>query len=56
VFLCLYKTGDPRIAAPDEVAAITWMTAQEVLENSKTPPWTRQSIELAEKKRLLKGW
>ena len=55
VFLCRYKAGSPHIIAPDEVVAIAWMTAQDVLENPKTPPWTRQSIEMAEKKRLLEA-
>ena len=38
-----------RIAAPDEVAAIEWLTAAEVLDNPKAPPWTRLSIEAAER-------
>jgi 8-oxo-dGTP diphosphatase len=56
VFLCRYKQGEPRIAAPDEIADLQWLTAEEVLNHPKVPPWTRQSISLAEKKRLEKGW
>lgn len=56
VFLCRYESGTPIIGAPGEVAAIHWMTAQEVIEHPKTPPWTRQSIELAEEQRLARQW
>lgn len=56
VFLCRYKSGTPTIGDPGEVAAIHWMTAEEIAKHPKTPPWTRQSIELAEKKRTAKQW
>ncbi len=56
VFLCRYRSGEATAADPDEVAAVRWMTAQEILDRPQTPPWTRQSIELAEKKRVEKGW
>ncbi len=56
VFLCRYQSGEATAADPDEVAAVRWMTAQEILDRPQTPPWTRQSIELAEKKRGEKGW
>ncbi len=56
VFLCRYQSGEATAADPDEVAAVRWMTAQEILDRPQTPPWTRQSIELAEKKRVEKGW
>ena len=52
VFLCQYKSGRPTTTDPGEVAAIRWMTAKEVLGHPKTPQWTRQSIELAERKRI----
>jgi 8-oxo-dGTP pyrophosphatase MutT (NUDIX family) len=51
VFLCEYVGGTPRIADPDEVAAIEWLTAAEVLGHPKAPPWTRLSIEAAERHR-----
>ncbi|MBM3240590.1 NUDIX domain-containing protein [Candidatus Poribacteria bacterium] len=56
VFLCQYKGGTPRISDPGEVAAIQWMTAQEVFEHPKAPEWTRRSIERSEKKRIEKQW
>lgn len=56
VFLCRYKSGTPTIGDPGEVAAIHWMTAKEIDKHPKTPPWTRQSIELAEKKRIVRQW
>ena len=56
VFLCRYRYGEPIIGDPGEVAALRWMTPEEILEHPKTPPWTRQSIELAEKRRIAKGW
>ena len=56
VFLCQYKAGTPTLGDSGEVAAIQWMTAEEVLEDPKTPEWTRQTIERAERKRAGKGW
>ncbi|MEE8390263.1 MAG: NUDIX hydrolase [Anaerolineae bacterium] len=56
VFLCHYKSGEPTIGDPDEVAGVRWMTAEKILDRPETPPWTRRSIELAEKKRIAKGW
>lgn len=56
VFLCRYKQGVPRIASPDEIADLQWLTAEEAFNHPKVPPWTRQSLRLAEKKRLEKGW
>ena len=56
VFLCRYRSGEPTVGDPGEVAAVRWMTAEEILAYPKTPPWTRQSIELAERKRIAKGW
>jgi 8-oxo-dGTP diphosphatase len=56
VFLCRYKSGEPIVGDPDEVAAVRWMMADEILDRPETPPWMRQSIELAERKRMAKGW
>jgi 8-oxo-dGTP pyrophosphatase MutT (NUDIX family) len=56
VFLCRYESGEAVAADPDEVAAVRWMTAQEILDRPQTAPWTRRSIEMAEKKRIAKGW
>ena len=48
VFLCRYKSGEPIITRPDEVAAIHWMTADEILRHPNAKTWTRQSLVLAE--------
>ena len=48
VFLCFYKSSTPTIADPGEVAAIHWMTPDEIRSHLQVPPWTRQSIERAE--------
>ena len=56
VFLCRYKAGTAVAADPGEVAAVRWMTANEALSHPETPPWTRQSLELAEKVRVQRGW
>ena len=56
VFLCRYQSGTPRAADPREVAAVHWMTAEEVLAHPRAAEWTRQSIQRVEKKRIAKGW
>jgi 8-oxo-dGTP diphosphatase len=56
VFLCRWKSGRAVAADPAEVAAVHWMTAAEVIAHPETPPWTRLSLELAEKVRLERGW
>ena len=43
VFKCDYASGEARIASPDEVAAIYWMTKDEILQNEKAPPWLKRS-------------
>jgi 8-oxo-dGTP pyrophosphatase MutT (NUDIX family) len=56
VFLCRYKRGTPTIADPGEVVAIQWMTPKEILTHQKIAPWTRQSIERAERVRARRQW
>jgi 8-oxo-dGTP pyrophosphatase MutT (NUDIX family) len=56
VFLCRWKSGEATAADPGEVAAVRWMTAAEAIAHPETPPWTRLALELAEKKRLERGW
>ena len=48
VFLCACEEGEPTIGDPEEVAEVHWLSAQEVYDHPKTPPWIRQSIEKAE--------
>ena len=48
LFLGAYKTGEPAITAPDEVADIRCMTAAEILAHESTPPWLKSDIEFVE--------
>jgi 8-oxo-dGTP diphosphatase len=48
VFLCRYKSGEPIITRPDEVAAIHWMTVDEIHRHPDAKAWTHQSLALAE--------
>lgn len=56
IFLCRSRSGKPAIVDRAEVAELAWMTAREVLAHKKTPPWTRSSIELTERRRVELGW
>ena len=56
VFLCRYKGGTPTIVDPGEVAAVQWMTPAEIRAHPQIPPWTRQSIERAERARAARRW
>jgi 8-oxo-dGTP pyrophosphatase MutT (NUDIX family) len=56
VFLCRYKAGTAVAADPAEVAAVRWMAAAEAITHPETPPWTKLSLELAERVRLERGW
>jgi 8-oxo-dGTP diphosphatase len=56
VFLCRYKSGTAFAADPGEIAAVRWMALSEAVAHPETAPWTRHSLELAEKVRLEKGW
>lgn len=48
VFLCEYDNGTAHRKSPDEVQEVYWMTAQEIMEHPKAPPWTKESIQRAE--------
>jgi 8-oxo-dGTP pyrophosphatase MutT (NUDIX family) len=56
VFFCRWKSGTALAADLAEVAAVHWLTAEEAVAHPETPPWTRLSLELAEKARLARGW
>jgi 8-oxo-dGTP pyrophosphatase MutT (NUDIX family) len=56
VFLCRYEAGRPAITRPEEVTALHWLTAGEVLAHPRTPVWTAESLALAERKRIARGW
>ena len=48
LFLGTYKAGTPAITAPEEVADIRWMTAEEVLSHEGTPAWLRSDVDHVE--------
>jgi len=50
VFLCRYKSGTPKIFDKGEVAAIHWMTAEDLLADDSIPPWIKRSVQSAEQK------
>ena len=40
-----YAGGEAHVADPDEVAAVEWHTAESVLDDEETPPWTAELLE-----------
>lgn len=56
VFLCQYESGTAVPAEPDELASVQWLSSEEVTTHPDTQPWTRRSIEKAERRRLERGW
>lgn len=52
VFLCKYKSGEPKCMSTDEVSEIYWMSSEEILGNKSAPVWLKESIEKAESIRL----
>lgn len=52
VFLCSCGEGEPSIQDKQEVDSIHWMTAAEIIGDSRSPQWTCQSIHKAEAARL----
>ncbi|MBD0384913.1 NUDIX hydrolase [Paenibacillus sedimenti] len=53
VFLCEYGKGTAHSKSPDEVEEVYWLTYEEVLAHSNTPPWTKESIKRAEDQRKV---
>lgn len=47
VFYCEIDTGEPFVKSPDEVEAVFWLTADEILANPNAPIWLKESIEEA---------
>ena len=50
IFLCDYASGEIMITDPDEVAAVDWMTLEDVLNHPKTPTWTKEDLLEAQKR------
>lgn len=55
-FLCQFAGGNAQVLDPDEVAAVHWMTLEEIDSHDRTPPWTRATAKAAETLRLALGW
>jgi 8-oxo-dGTP pyrophosphatase MutT (NUDIX family) len=56
VFLARYARGEAQAADPQEVAAIEWLTYDEVMGDARSMPWTRESLRRAEAVRRAQGW
>ncbi|MCJ8014320.1 NUDIX domain-containing protein [Paenibacillus sp. KQZ6P-2] len=48
VFICPYAQGQPYLKSPEEVAAVYWMTTEELVNHPKAPPWTIESVKRAD--------
>ena len=51
-FLCHYASGTPRIADPDEIAAVEWLTADQIINDPRCSPWLPTVLTHAEQRRL----
>ncbi len=56
IFLCQYQSGEASALDPDEVAAVYWLTADEIYAHPAAPPWLHTQIEQAESLRQRLGW
>jgi len=56
VFLCQYQSGLPIIKDSNEVAEILWLSADEIKQHPKCPPWTKSAIDRVEGKRKQLYW
>jgi 8-oxo-dGTP pyrophosphatase MutT (NUDIX family) len=55
VFLCEYSKGTENSKSADEVEEVCWMSYDEIMNHPNTPPWTKESIIMAEKYRYGRG-
>lgn len=55
-FLCKYESGEAYPADREEVAAVEWLTYEEIMANPKTPTWTQAILRAAEEFRVKLGW
>jgi len=53
VFLCRYVSGVARAVDPAEVSDVVWLTFDEAMADSRTPPWIQKSLILADQRRRL---
>lgn len=55
VFLCEYESGEAFAKSADEVAAVYWMSAEDIFHHPQAPIWLKDSIREAEGKRLRRN-
>lgn len=55
VFLCEYLSGKAVCKSSDEVEAVFWLPIEQVLADVATPPWTKESLKLADAMRKRLG-
>ncbi|NQW17585.1 MAG: NUDIX domain-containing protein [Chloroflexi bacterium] len=55
-FICKWDAGTARVADPNEVESVAWMTVAEVNSHPKSPSWTIDSMAAMEAKRIELGW
>jgi len=51
VFLCRYLSGTPVALEPGEVAAVAWLSPDEILSHPKTPPFIKSTLLNVEARR-----
>lgn len=56
VFLGRWSAGEPTVREPEEIAAVTWHPAEEVVSNEGLPPWTRTYLLAADERRRALDW
>jgi 8-oxo-dGTP pyrophosphatase MutT (NUDIX family) len=56
VMLARAPVGAPVAVSPDEVAGLEWLTYDAFRNDPRTQAWTRDSLDLAERKRQDLGW
>lgn len=56
LFIARCSGGVARVVDADEVAAVTWRSADEVCEAADTPLWMVDMMTKAERKRVALGW
>lgn len=56
VMLARSMSGNPYPASPEEVASVVWLPYEAFRDDPRTPPWTRDSLAIVERKRREVGW
>jgi len=56
VMLARYRAGRERVDDDGEVAAVEWLTLDEILSDERAMPWTRETMRRADARRLELGW